>query len=193
MWVWVNSRSWWRTGKPGVLQSLGLQRIRPDWATELNWTELNPFKVNRISVLIRRDTRLLGNLLSTVHRLNKCQVMTCTKELSTNQEESSHQHPNWLELWSWTFSLQNYETINACCSSHLIYNILLWQPEQNKIRIFSPLSPLNSHSFTRGVGPGQDPSLHYCGILLFPPLDCKHLKAKLELQLFPYLLFLFSL
>ena len=36
-WVWVNSRSWWWTGKPGVLQSMGWQRVRHDWATELNW------------------------------------------------------------------------------------------------------------------------------------------------------------
>ena len=34
-WVWVNSRSWWWTGRPGVLQSMGLQRVRHDWATEL--------------------------------------------------------------------------------------------------------------------------------------------------------------
>ena len=33
-WIWVNSRRWWRTGKPGVLQSTGLQRVRYDWATE---------------------------------------------------------------------------------------------------------------------------------------------------------------
>ena len=37
---WVNSRSWWWTGRPGVLQFMGLQRVRHDWATELNWTEL---------------------------------------------------------------------------------------------------------------------------------------------------------
>ena len=36
-WVWVNSRSWWWTGQPGVLQSMGSQRVRHDWATELNW------------------------------------------------------------------------------------------------------------------------------------------------------------
>jgi len=36
-WVWVNSKSWWWTGRPGVLQSMGLQRVGPDWATELNW------------------------------------------------------------------------------------------------------------------------------------------------------------
>ena len=36
-WVWVNSRSWWWTGRPGLLQSMGSQRVRPNWATELNW------------------------------------------------------------------------------------------------------------------------------------------------------------
>ena len=39
-WVWVNSGSWWWTGRPDMLQSMGLQRVRHDWATELNWTEL---------------------------------------------------------------------------------------------------------------------------------------------------------
>ena len=33
-WVWVNSRSWWRTGKPGMLQSMGSQRLGHDWVTE---------------------------------------------------------------------------------------------------------------------------------------------------------------
>ena len=34
---WVNSGSWWWTGRPGVLQFMGLQRVGHDWATELNW------------------------------------------------------------------------------------------------------------------------------------------------------------
>ena len=38
-WVWGSSGSWWWTGKPGVLQSMGLQRVGHDWATELSWTE----------------------------------------------------------------------------------------------------------------------------------------------------------
>ena len=38
-WVWVNSRSWWWTGRPGMLQFMGLQRVRHDWEIELNWTE----------------------------------------------------------------------------------------------------------------------------------------------------------
>ena len=36
-WVWVNSRSWWWTRRPGVLQFMGSQRVGHDWATELNW------------------------------------------------------------------------------------------------------------------------------------------------------------
>ena len=40
-WVWASSRSWWWTGRPGVLRFMGSQRVRYDWATELNWTELN--------------------------------------------------------------------------------------------------------------------------------------------------------
>ena len=39
-WVWVSSRSWWWTGRPGRLQSMGLQRVRHNWATELNLNSL---------------------------------------------------------------------------------------------------------------------------------------------------------
>ena len=35
-WIWVNSRSWWWTGKPGVLQSMGLQRVKHDWVAKMN-------------------------------------------------------------------------------------------------------------------------------------------------------------
>ena len=37
-WVWLDSESWWLTGRPGVLQSLGSQRVGHNWTTELNWT-----------------------------------------------------------------------------------------------------------------------------------------------------------
>ena len=35
--VWASSRSWWWTRKPGMLQSMGSQRVGHYWATELNW------------------------------------------------------------------------------------------------------------------------------------------------------------
>ena len=36
-WVWASFGSWWWTGRPSMLQSMGLQRVGHDWATELNW------------------------------------------------------------------------------------------------------------------------------------------------------------
>ena len=38
-WVWLNSRSWWWTGRPGMLQFMGLQRVGHDWTSELNWPD----------------------------------------------------------------------------------------------------------------------------------------------------------
>ena len=46
-WVWASSRSWWWTGKPGVLQSTELQRFRHDWVTELNWWMSMPLQKAR--------------------------------------------------------------------------------------------------------------------------------------------------
>ena len=37
-WVWVSSGSWWWTGKLGVMQSMGSQRVGHNWVTELNWS-----------------------------------------------------------------------------------------------------------------------------------------------------------
>ena len=37
-WVWVNSGSWWWTGRPGVLWFMGSQTVGDNWAIELNWT-----------------------------------------------------------------------------------------------------------------------------------------------------------
>ena len=42
-WVWLNSRSWWWTGRLGMLRFMGSQRVGHDWLTELNWTELSSF------------------------------------------------------------------------------------------------------------------------------------------------------
>ena len=52
-WVWVNSRSWWWTGRAGVLWFMGLQTVGHDWATEL-W---------RLGIL---------SALSPVHHVPKC-------------------------------------------------------------------------------------------------------------------------
>ena len=38
--VWVNSEIWWWRGRPGMLQSMGLQRVWHEWVTELNRTHI---------------------------------------------------------------------------------------------------------------------------------------------------------
>ena len=40
-WGWVNSGSWWWTGRPGMLRFMGSQKVGHDWATELNWYLVN--------------------------------------------------------------------------------------------------------------------------------------------------------
>ena len=51
-WVWASSGSWWWTGKSGVQQSMGSQRVEHDWVTELNWRSL----CTLLNLKIRKDT-----------------------------------------------------------------------------------------------------------------------------------------
>ena len=60
MWVWVNSGSWWWTGRPGVLRFMGSQRVGHDWATELNW-------------------EFLGNKLDNAYKTLSTGLGTCLK------------------------------------------------------------------------------------------------------------------
>ena len=64
-WIWVNSRSWWWTGKPGVLQSMGSRR--QTWLSD--WTELNSSKA--FDWLLGTNCKLLVNR----HSVN---LFTCT-------------------------------------------------------------------------------------------------------------------
>ena len=65
-WVWVNSGSWWWTGRPGVLWFMELQRVGHDWATELKWTEygyLLPSSCFQLPILFSTLYLLLSPLL----------------------------------------------------------------------------------------------------------------------------------
>ena len=53
VWVWVNSGSWWWTGRPGMLRFMGSQRVGHDWATELNWKHLYSFRILEINETLR--------------------------------------------------------------------------------------------------------------------------------------------
>ena len=51
-WVWVNSGSWWWTGRPGVLRFMGSQRVGNDWAAELNWLSVQAWIITMASYFI---------------------------------------------------------------------------------------------------------------------------------------------
>ena len=68
-WVWMDSGSWWWTGRPGVLWFMGSQRIGHDWVTELNWLKTNLFLRGNTGAresywqsLLPSQGGLLGNL-----------------------------------------------------------------------------------------------------------------------------------
>ena len=64
-WVWASYGGWWWTGKPGVLQSMGSQRVGHDWATEMNWAELKFHLPNIPSCSQGSEYALLSPSLNT--------------------------------------------------------------------------------------------------------------------------------
>ena len=57
-WIWAISRSWWWTGKPGVLQSMRLQRVGHDCPTELNWSDVVSLNQTYIYILYKANINI---------------------------------------------------------------------------------------------------------------------------------------
>ena len=97
-WAWVNSGSWWWTGRPGVLQFMGSQRVRYDWATELNWFSSQPVLDDSIR-LHWHSCCLVRNGWKTKHAVKDTAVptyaisgMMATRELYILQSGLSSQN-----------------------------------------------------------------------------------------------------
>ena len=71
-WVWVNSGSLWQTGRPGVLQFMGSQRVSHDWATDLNWTEFLGciFSLNCLLICVARSIMVNHKKYIYIHKIN---------------------------------------------------------------------------------------------------------------------------
>ena len=80
-WIWASSRSWWWTGKSGMLQSMGSQRVRHNWATELNTSIPN-------SLTIPYPHPPLRFVLSL--RTHEDIKASCAGNLSSGKEEKRH-------------------------------------------------------------------------------------------------------
>ena len=62
-WVWADSRSWWWTGRPGVLWFIGSQTFGYDWATEQNWTQL--LMNSEAEIIIKRNSEWKKTVILT--------------------------------------------------------------------------------------------------------------------------------
>jgi len=124
-WVWVKSKSWWWTGRPGVLQSMGSQIVRHDWATELtDWTDLMIVLISCFLGLWLRNTTNWGTYRTEIYCLKfwwpqvwgqgvsglvtseDCEERSCTKPLSFEHR------------WMVTFCLHHFtsSSLHACLS-----------------------------------------------------------------------------
>ena len=83
-WVWVNSRSWWWTGRPGVLWFMGLQGVRHEWATELNWDICSQVYYVFLNCIFVSRVWALWVLYSTSLVLNFLYVLELLEELLKN-------------------------------------------------------------------------------------------------------------
>ena len=86
-WVWASSESWWWTGKPGALHSMGSQRVGHDWVTELNWLKESsqPRNWTRVSCIAGRFFTSWAILtLSKGKDLSLKRMKTCLKGIKYN-------------------------------------------------------------------------------------------------------------
>ena len=100
-WIWVNSRSWWWTGRPDVLQFMGSQRVGHDWATKLSWSSLNsPLVTPKVLYAFCLSFQ---NISSNISYL-KWHLKQFLPKISLKvQVKSKHSH----NVWPWR-SLRSY-------------------------------------------------------------------------------------
>ena len=79
-WVWMNSGNWWWTGRPGVMRFMGWQRVRHDWATELN--SISEHLTMKVSVVCSMRKGLVCFISCSVPRAWKnIWHVTCIQEI----------------------------------------------------------------------------------------------------------------
>jgi len=117
-WVWVNSGSWWWTGRPGVLRFMGLQRVGRDWATDLIWSDFVKVVAEKMTEVDRLDTMWKETSLSDglawedeERGMSGCALVSGSR----NQEyrairwdaEDHADHISWSqELWTWPLAAE---------------------------------------------------------------------------------------
>ena len=100
--LWMNSGIRWWTGRPGVLRFMGSQRVRHDWATELNWTECNLgspefISLNRYCMGINKDRKFYCCNRKHLYRLERpflYQFLFLLETLGDRRDKGRHVVPS---------------------------------------------------------------------------------------------------
>ena len=118
-WVWAASRNWWWTGKPGMLQSMGLQRVGHTWVTELNWYIMSGLQ--RIILIF---------LLSCFFNIKIFLSISVSINLLVQQNSVTY-YRNW---WMWQKCKKEKENIVlSLCFHQFITSVTLQQSSLLKI------------------------------------------------------------
>ena len=127
-WVWVNSGRWWRTGRPGMLRFMGSQRVRHDWATELNWTEVvsyvYAFGLCAQSCLTLCNPRDCSPPGSSVHGIFQA---TMLEWVAISYSRGSSQSRDWTHI-----------SCVSCIGRQILYLFATWEAHVICMKIFFP-------------------------------------------------------
>ena len=114
-WVWVSSESWWWTGKPGMLQSMGSQRVGHDCMTELNWGFPVLYHLPDLLKLISIEFLMLSNHFILCHPLLFLLAIFPSIRVFSNELAL---HIRWPKYWSWYIHIYRYRS--TCMALSLI-------------------------------------------------------------------------
>ena len=137
-WVWLKSSTCYWNGRPGVLQSMGSQRVRHDWSTELKWSEPLPVPglvfddcIDSFSIFGCKECNQSG--FSIVHLvMSTCRVVSCVIEKELTISISSNDKAS----WKWFCTLMNHLALNLMSKVRNSFMNIIDNIEESLISIF---------------------------------------------------------
>ena len=130
-WVWVNSRSCWWTGRLGVLQFMGSQRVGHDWATKLNWKITADYDRSHE---IERPLLLGRKAMTNLDSILKSRDYFTDKDASSQSSGFSSGH-----VWMWELDYKESWALKNWCFWTVVLEKTLESPLNFKE--FKPVHP----------------------------------------------------
>ena len=176
-WVWVDSRSWWWTGRPGVLWFMGSQRVGHEWATELSWTKLCLTHCDPVPQWIRLPCPSLSPYVCsnsyplswwcypTIIRCHPLPFLPSIFRSTRNFSNELALSMRWLKYWSFSFSISPSNEYSGLISCRI--DCLISLQSKGLSRVFSS-STVQKHKFF-SAQPSIGSNSHICTRILEKP------------------------